>query len=1268
MTSYSGTPPWITIQKPQKKTRDKLEGVEVKGESYWEWEQKEAEKFGEKGDDVATIKKKIKKKRDYYGKQDLKKEEAKTKKAQLKEGTFIPKVKVKGDQDTLNRGVQTLLDDKREHIKNGTYDGTYNLVMGVYDPRILLCSIQYPKFNRRVQALTYHHTPQAIGDITDSLYGPSNSFTRVREGTDDEQMDVMKNPILDLDQGNILRMYPLPPPLKDDPRTWGLDERGLTGDGQYGYKQDILIRKWKSDISTEAGDLVKKVMEEKAQPWERKGDFQGTQKGRFITSRFKIAFNTGPNPILPHAGKTELTDEQYEELMRDYEMKRDSYYALIPTKKTSAGVNWLGLDDLSKEVSLEGTGKLGKFKLKESARYEEEIKEDPKWSWTIGSSGGVIEAEDKTGFLGQGGSGYLKLNENQTRGIRQLPPIAVHIDMDSGCVFTKSKKGLDYVGALKYTVGYGKTTFQINDVLTHSDFKYDHQNYNHDVFMNDILNLRGHRQVEIDGKSYGVSSGINMMIDHLNYRTHLHSKEYHSKLETHFRKHYIHYGRTIEEKINGMIRFYCHHFKPLFIGNSPTAETTSTSHFGARERSKHKDEQESMRRLKMVMDADIGPDLQELSGVEIDIDNYAGDEMTQEDYDEFIAFEKKIMSDNGKWMDKSKTITFYHLGNQIYSNDKEAYNDAVVNMYYWQEDGGSPTFVKLGRARRSHLGLDLQELNPEYEESKKWEDSFTMKKREPTSRGVGKGNGTRRGETEQMKFKKIGGRWGTKRGGESMEGEYNLVPRWDGDKLGFTRQQLIPTEGLSEREQRVEQREFSEKFDPFLHAYSGPAHATTDTYRGTKVEDFISQLLEPKAPNIEFIVENLDIFSGEVGEVLADRYGPINQVRAKDYNDLNYREEDPRIDPSLYDQDNTEFGILNLPFLPSASTDEFQTFHQSGTVRDINGHAYNVLKGDKWKKSWLDGHVIFGYKEPITQQTMDRLKGTRQKHALQMALENEGYARAYGPTNVEQYFEEEGHYPYAREHSITSIKHKMVKGRTITFYFSTKEERDEAIAPQPPMRKVIDEILDDMGLPPEEVPNLYLPPENPEDPALPVGYGTKYYGGEGEISNMMWDTAFDVPEMPYWKEGWEAGIDTTGNSQGGGMAGRKEFAESHNYMDIMVKDRIRATFKRADGKIPVKIDADGDITDFLNRFHPELLNEDGTIKKIQDRGERDRLVNEMKEMSSFYKEKEIRLLNVILRQVAEGKLTVKIEIQQRRARTPSPPPPEPDPEPAYDDY
>jgi hypothetical protein len=63
--------------KVRQATKDKLDPVLVKGEPYWEWEHKEILKFIEAGDDDKTIKNKIKKKRNYYSKQDVKKEKAK---------------------------------------------------------------------------------------------------------------------------------------------------------------------------------------------------------------------------------------------------------------------------------------------------------------------------------------------------------------------------------------------------------------------------------------------------------------------------------------------------------------------------------------------------------------------------------------------------------------------------------------------------------------------------------------------------------------------------------------------------------------------------------------------------------------------------------------------------------------------------------------------------------------------------------------------------------------------------------------------------------------------------------------------------------------------------------------------------------------------------------------------------------------------------------------------------------------------------------------
>ena len=63
--------------KVRQATKDKLNPVSVKGEPYWDWEHKEILKFIEAGDSDKQIKDKIKKKRNYYSKQDVKKEKAK---------------------------------------------------------------------------------------------------------------------------------------------------------------------------------------------------------------------------------------------------------------------------------------------------------------------------------------------------------------------------------------------------------------------------------------------------------------------------------------------------------------------------------------------------------------------------------------------------------------------------------------------------------------------------------------------------------------------------------------------------------------------------------------------------------------------------------------------------------------------------------------------------------------------------------------------------------------------------------------------------------------------------------------------------------------------------------------------------------------------------------------------------------------------------------------------------------------------------------------
>ena len=551
---------------------------------------------------------------------------------------------------------------------------------------------------------------------------------RVSNLTDEDRRRVLTNPILDMSEGSVNRIYPLPPPLKDDPSTWGLDEKGLDMEGQFGYGLELVLREYTSDYTKkgEFSEASQSLAKRLSTPYSL--GYGGTQPpNRYITKTFKIAFNTGSDKILPPEGETELSDKQLDELFRKWEKKRADFYALIPTKfNTKRDVNWLGLEDLKNEVEGDGLPTDAWFSV--DKRYEEEVNADPDWTWTIGSKGGYLYGSDPTAGQKLGGAGLLHLSANQTQGIRQLPPILVHIENNSGCVFIKYKDTFDYLGQLKYTMALGVPQFERPPILTHINFMSDHTHLGHSVFQNEILMLRGHGRAQINGVQYGLSSGINMTIDHLNYRTRFGDYDYHEELIDLHRTYYHFSAMTQEDIVNKVIRDYWRHLKPLFIENNPDKETTANGTMNTHTRnSEHRPEKADVyQRI-----ASIETDNEYIQGISNEIEPYQG-EMTRERF-EVIKEQEEIYKEweaGWKEQDPTRMLWLRHLGHGFYT-DNLLQNDDVANIY-WKDDEmieHTDAYIAIiGRGRPSHLGLDTQYERPEYSSG----DYGPTKRREPT--------------------------------------------------------------------------------------------------------------------------------------------------------------------------------------------------------------------------------------------------------------------------------------------------------------------------------------------------------------------------------------------------------------------------------------------------------------------------------------------------------------------------------------------------------
>ena len=626
---------WIDIQKPQKKTRERLEGKSVKGVPYFDWEQGEAEKFRGQGKTIVEIKKLIKKKRDYYGKQEQKVGEAREKAKAKKLGVKIekkPKVAKEDIVSSLKKRQDEILSNPDHPIFNSE-DGLYRAEgftpeMVVFDPRFLLASIKYtsmdinnflrlqvmntPDSQTRAQAINsgealpfevwsemvagqrqayekdeptipekmkkvggpekfdLERPPTFFGEVsdieasgqTDIDYTPKDvPFQQSAIGTDYgealpvlrmndmEYQSTLTNPIID--QRGVHQVYPLPPPVKDRPETWGLDSKSIN-QGKYAYNHYVSVaRKWRAkDIGI--------------------GRFKGAEVGQVEYEDFPLAFNSGSKPIYNESGV--LTDEEHSRLMAKYETKKEEFYNLVPDKKRVEGAQWLDIPQLSTEIE-EGAN-LSKFKIGDNERYTQEREVDPDWVYTIGSQGGLLYVGRK-GTYKRARGGLLELGENQTGGIRQLPPIQVVLYKELGLVFVRGETRLDYFGKLKSRVAYGQVKYADSSVLLKKDFEKDYRHLEEDIFINDILNLVPHRFIEIEGDSYGVSSGINLQVDYTTYRAKLSSDAYHKKAKGFHRMLALVNNQVVEERVNDIIVKYAVDYEPLFMMNDPTEDTTA---------------------------------------------------------------------------------------------------------------------------------------------------------------------------------------------------------------------------------------------------------------------------------------------------------------------------------------------------------------------------------------------------------------------------------------------------------------------------------------------------------------------------------------------------------------------------------------------------------------------------------------------------------------------------------------------------------------------
>ena len=1158
---------WKTIQKPQKKTSAKLDGKKAKGVDYWDWEQSEAEKFAESGDDKATIKKKIKKKRDYYGKQEAKQVEAKEKKSAKKSGTFV--APLKRDIAEENRVALLLLEESRLRITNGDTP-TDGFTTTYFDPRLLLSSITYPKLNERIRGQTFTHRSQDIGifspeveaqikedwesqepqdwldefddppydkvidykshlgetdarrerdeawrrredampvetaklyhrerfaeidremedadvvDYAESIEGAMKSFEdredakreaktkkeeewRRRGGmrsssekqggwswrpthrtfygglstdsygagqkgspetepslplnrfstlTDEQSYNVLTNPLLDMSQGGVNRIYPLPPPTIDDPSTWGFDERGVDGNGEYGYGLELQLRQYKANPYEDFSDANQHLKMLQLNPLKRPfhpiPDIQ-----KYVTSKFKIAFNTGPRPI--GEGQTQLNPQQHRELLRRWETKRNAFYNLIPTK-TQKNARWLGIENLKMNVAQDDPT-LGNLKISEDERYTEEIEADPDWVYTIGSEGGNLYGRDPSQYQSIG-AGLLRLGQNQTQGIRQLPPILIHIHTETGTAFIKHKGGkLDYLGKLKFTMSYGAPVFQGGSTLINSDFQTDATHLGHSIYKNDYLNLRGHRYIEINSIQYGVSSGINMRIDHMNYRTHLYDRDYHGKVIDHMRTGYLIHSKTAEMLVNDTIIRYCSSLTPLFQWNNPQADTSALGGSNTHTRAKKwKMEKDQLHRILAQIDTE-DKDWTKLSGIELDLDHYwlsqkeygreQTGEITSAELKEEKEEDEKYVHMEREWekKDPSRTYWLRHLGHHLYTDNLNK-NDDVGNLFWLDEAGVEGRLIVLGRGRPSHLGLVAQFSRP------------------------------RADHTPDDLLKNL------------LDTPYAapLLNRTHYDPWGeyITQRQTPNLDNVKvpDLDDAASMRQYTE-YDYF------------DAGRG--YQDEMAPALPPEPINLQFIEDNADEFEA-----------------------IEFSEGD-------------DFVIWNL---------ENKNFSGDDTAIEQGLSPFKEKGKDENTLMFMSGYIGGSFKGRYPQRGM-LVGGTRDPRVdIPQRPEDMKFKREHG-----QYYQDPRDLFLTSEKTDFTHQYHQKGGAIIGILFKEQEMKEHYATPQRPMREVIEEVMDDQ--------NVYLPPRNPEARAGSIYAGDQYYGHDTPISSLWWDTESIPEEQPRTKD------------------------------------------------------------------------------------------------------------------------------------------------------
>ena len=1194
---------WIDIQKPQKKTKAKLDDKIVNGIPYWEWEQNEVNKFISQGDSTDTIKKKIKKKRDYYGKQDVQKEKAK---ARTKEG-FVPKPK------PVNVDIQAVIEAKRQSIVNDTtksdplFRGEGTFIQSSYDPRLLLCSISYPNFNKRIRGQTYvpeNRDEPRTDESYESGIGRGDGYylhsrgvrpNRVSKFTDEESLNPYMNPNIDMSGGGVNRIYPLPPPKRDDPNTWGYDEKDVF-DGNYGYGLVVMKREYTSDYSKGFSQATREGVMADANKSSAGNLLYNTglptiSPNRYLTTKFKIAFNTGSDAIMPNLGTNKLTDEQFKELGRKYERRKDQFYALIPTLKKIENVTWLGLDTLKTQVSSKTAPPNGVLYddlwFSENKRYEEEKSADPDWVWTIGSKGGNLAGHDTSASQSVGGTGLLFLGENQTEGIRQLPPIMVHIDTTYGCVFIKYVDRMEYLGQLKYTMSYGKPVWNMDSVLTQSNFKLDDKHLDRDVFHNQILMLRGHRYVEINGHQYGVSSGINMRIDHLNYRTQLGDAKYHDELVDLHRKYYLRTGKTQEDIVNSILLKYCKSLKPIFISNNPTMDSTALgkSHTHT-ENSRHRPSLTDVRLQMEEMEwnpNDIQGYSNETESEEDDFDDvvefdtirkvtkrFIGD-MSESSYGAYTDMEERFLEWEEEWKkkDPTRTLQLRELGQRFYTDNLER-NDDVANLFYVPEDVGErDSAVKiLGRGRPSHLGLDFQyQYEPEGNLS-----IGEIQRRKPEGRYFKKGHPRTKLSERTL---------------DRMEYQQSPASTHTG-RYGFDRYEPKPTE------EGGNEYLFNQNFDHYLNRdlkfYDMVGRPVSkQDFATTSMKSMTPLITEPRAPNIKFIEEYIDEFP----DIEVDFIGDDGEISKTPAEHVFYRTSDGRTDG------DTASGLIGS-FQDPVGSDKDIVMFQSGIV------------SNEYPSDWLRGHIVGGYNIYGKPKPKDYTN-------VQMGYVGSEKFSMMGDAEDKNQRHEMGR----------SLQVREGVGGIMTIIFTSKEAKEYAHQEQPPMRVILEDVASEVG---EKPP--YLPPKNPTGKRLRKPDNVSKYRW---MDNESVTLPFNDKNSEYQKSGkWDESTRLTGRI-------RPKFyynEPSKKNFGIVLKDKKKGKKLK---KFSVGDDASNqEVRDYFlknSRYSGKLLNpieDKGPAFELQlDETDIAKIENDMDKMG--VSQKEINKMTKVMNGVITGK-------------------------------